>query len=299
MAPPVRLSRRSVVRGAAALAAASPLVSLGCAKRVPLPGTLRAASAVDGKLRIAQADAGPLQDAGGALIVTGNDEVNQTGDWSYLVVNTGTELHCVDAFCPHAACTLAYVADDREVECPCHGSRFATDGALLGGPAQVGLTKYPVTLTPALDLLIHIYPGNGVFPAVSAGKLIVDLANHPALEAIGGVQVGWPEGTRWVVALIRQDAATVIARDGLCPHLGCIVQPGTCQSGAACTAAPSALRAGDVFLGCPCHQSAFSLDGRRQAGPAPRGLGKWDVVFDSAAGTITVDLTKPPGDAPA
>lgn len=44
-------------------------------------------------------------------------------------------LHLVSALCPHLGCTVGFNDVEKTWECPCHGSRFATDGALLQGPA--------------------------------------------------------------------------------------------------------------------------------------------------------------------
>ena len=37
--------------------------------------------------------------------------------------------------CPHMGCALRYNAQERSWDCPCHGSRFGEDGALLDNPA--------------------------------------------------------------------------------------------------------------------------------------------------------------------
>lgn len=37
--------------------------------------------------------------------------------------------------CTHMGCTLAHNKEDDTLDCPCHGSRFATDGQVLWGPA--------------------------------------------------------------------------------------------------------------------------------------------------------------------
>ncbi|MFL6073539.1 MAG: FAD-dependent oxidoreductase [Mycobacteriales bacterium] len=43
--------------------------------------------------------------------------------------------HLVSATCTHLGCVVAFNDTDRSWECPCHGSRFSTDGAVLQGPA--------------------------------------------------------------------------------------------------------------------------------------------------------------------
>jgi len=61
----------------------------------------------------------------------------------------------VDARCPHAACTVGWPAGGGDVVCPCHLSRFTTGGALLQGPATVGLTPLAAT-ADALGVVVTI-----------------------------------------------------------------------------------------------------------------------------------------------
>ncbi|MFF3215618.1 Rieske 2Fe-2S domain-containing protein [Streptomyces sp. NPDC002886] len=44
-------------------------------------------------------------------------------------------LHAVSAVCTHLGCLVAFNNAERTWECPCHGSRFGIDGAILQGPA--------------------------------------------------------------------------------------------------------------------------------------------------------------------
>ena len=37
--------------------------------------------------------------------------------------------------CPHMGCALKYNAAEHSWDCPCHGSRFGEDGALIDNPA--------------------------------------------------------------------------------------------------------------------------------------------------------------------
>lgn len=45
------------------------------------------------------------------------------------------ELHGVSAVCTHLGCLVNFNPAERSWDCPCHGSRFATDGTVLEGPA--------------------------------------------------------------------------------------------------------------------------------------------------------------------
>ncbi|MFI6512644.1 FAD-dependent oxidoreductase [Streptosporangium sp. NPDC050855] len=53
---------------------------------------------------------------------------------------TGT-LHAVSAICTHMGCVVGFNEAERSWECPCHGSRFGVDGAVLQGPAVTPLEK--------------------------------------------------------------------------------------------------------------------------------------------------------------
>jgi len=45
------------------------------------------------------------------------------------------ELRAVSARCTHLGCIVSWNGAERSWDCPCHGSRFGTDGSVLAGPA--------------------------------------------------------------------------------------------------------------------------------------------------------------------
>jgi nitrite reductase/ring-hydroxylating ferredoxin subunit len=60
-----------------------------------------------------------------------NREPNQPIGAVYLrkVANGGVE--CFNAICPHAGCFVAYAADRKVFQCPCHTSSFLLDGSRI------------------------------------------------------------------------------------------------------------------------------------------------------------------------
>lgn len=51
------------------------------------------------------------------------------------------QVHLRSAVCPHLGCIVDWNAAERTWDCPCHGSRFATDGTVLNGPAVSPLAE--------------------------------------------------------------------------------------------------------------------------------------------------------------
>ncbi|MEV5886149.1 FAD-dependent oxidoreductase [Streptomyces sp. NPDC052020] len=50
-------------------------------------------------------------------------------------------LHAVSSRCTHLGCLVNFNAAERAWECPCHGSRFDTDGKVIQGPATRPLER--------------------------------------------------------------------------------------------------------------------------------------------------------------
>lgn len=89
----------------------------------------------------------PSEAAGATVARTADVAVGSgviVGDLVVTQPRTG-EFVALSTTCPHAGCRVSTVADGA-ITCPCHGSRFDLDGAVLRGPAREPLRSRPVTV---------------------------------------------------------------------------------------------------------------------------------------------------------
>jgi Rieske Fe-S protein len=285
------LSRRQMVRRAALLAGVPALARFapGCARRLTPEREIEVPCPADPgqRLLLSPGVAPELGRAGGAVVVRIRGSSGGQ-DRFLLVANAGAGFVAVDGLCTHQGCEVTWVQEDRQVECPCHLSRFASDGAVLHPPASAPLTAYPASLDASGNVVVQLAPGDGVFPAVQNGQLVVLLANYPALQSPGGSVLGHAEGHPGPIILARLNDGGYVALDGTCTHLGCTVHPA--QPG---------------ILHCPCHGSMFSISpdssdpqhphptpGWAMVGPASPPLATFQTTLSSDLKTLTV--TFPP-----
>ncbi|RGD61793.1 Rieske (2Fe-2S) protein [Kitasatospora xanthocidica] len=123
-------SRRTVLCGAAAVLAAGGTVAVtGCSS------SSSSGSAPKGPVDLGPASAVP--EGGGKVFREQKIVVTQPTAGQYKAFN---------ARCTHAGCLVDQVKNNQ-IQCPCHGSRFAvTDGAVQDGPASSPLPAYTVTV---------------------------------------------------------------------------------------------------------------------------------------------------------
>ncbi|SER11503.1 Glycine/D-amino acid oxidase [Gracilibacillus ureilyticus] len=85
-------------------------------------------------------------------IGTKNDEIDQLkqnsamkmkhhGQTIGLFKDSQNKIHAVDTTCTHLGCEVNWNDTEKSWDCPCHGSRFQYDGAVIEGPAIEPLNK--------------------------------------------------------------------------------------------------------------------------------------------------------------
>ena len=65
---------------------------------------------------------------------------DSAGEWATYVDEEGA-VHSVSPTCTHLGCLVSFSHAEKAWECPCHGSRFGLDGAVLQGPATRPLKR--------------------------------------------------------------------------------------------------------------------------------------------------------------
>lgn len=85
--------------------------------------------------------------AGTTLASSGAMGIAQTSLGAFLVTRTGaTSAVALTATCTHEGCTITGFSGSQFV-CPCHGSEFATSGAVVKGPANRSLQQFNAQVT--------------------------------------------------------------------------------------------------------------------------------------------------------
>lgn len=71
------------------------------------------------------------------------------GDKKALIIRdfaNPTQLIAVNPTCTHAGCTVAWQTEQKAFVCPCHDSRYTSDGKVKQGPAEKPLATYAIKL---------------------------------------------------------------------------------------------------------------------------------------------------------
>lgn len=108
------------------------------------PGCGGAQDTLAAPVTLTIADFPELATDGGIAVVA----TSKTGHEHPLIVqNEGGVYTALSSECNHAGCSVNLAG--AQFKCPCHGSAFALDGALIKGPATLPLLA--LTVTPSSD----------------------------------------------------------------------------------------------------------------------------------------------------
>ncbi|MGQ9350912.1 QcrA and Rieske domain-containing protein [Mycolicibacterium gilvum] len=123
----MEIPRKTVLVGASVGVAA--IAVAACSRGSESPGSSPGSSAPSGEKLASTSDV-PV----GSGTIVGEVVVTQP---------VAGEFKAFSAVCTHTGCLLNKVADGT-IDCPCHGSRFSLDGAVVNGPAEKPLQPVAV-----------------------------------------------------------------------------------------------------------------------------------------------------------
>lgn len=71
---------------------------------------------------------------------------------SVAIYRDSDQVYAISTVCTHLGCIVKPIDDG--FDCPCHGTKFAKNGAVLKGPAPVGLPWYELKHLGGDDFLV-------------------------------------------------------------------------------------------------------------------------------------------------
>lgn len=70
------------------------------------------------------------------------------------IVRTPQGFYAVSAVCTHLGCITQWKPELSQIACPCHGSKFTSDGTKIEGPAPAPLPHFAISLTADGELSV-------------------------------------------------------------------------------------------------------------------------------------------------
>jgi cytochrome b6-f complex iron-sulfur subunit len=96
------------------------------------------------------------------------NSVTYFADQLTYLVRVTQGFYAESAICQHLGCITQWHPEEDLIECPCHGSRYQKDGAIVRGPTTRPLPHFAMRLMPDGTLLID---KSAVVPATQILKV--------------------------------------------------------------------------------------------------------------------------------
>lgn len=82
------------------------------------------------------------------------NSVSYIEDQQVYIVRRTDGFFAISAVCTHLGCITQWKPEAKQIACPCHGSKFRTDGTKMEGPAPRPLPHFSITLTADGELRV-------------------------------------------------------------------------------------------------------------------------------------------------
>ncbi len=117
--------------------------------------TLPPPAVVNGQVILTLADYPALATTGGSVVL---QRIDGFAD-PIAVVRTGPgSVVAVDGMCTHLCCSVELDSNGAQWLCPCHGSTFAIDGSVTGGPARFDLPRFAAQIVGETIVISMLRP---------------------------------------------------------------------------------------------------------------------------------------------
>jgi cytochrome b6-f complex iron-sulfur subunit len=120
----------------------------------------------------------------------------------FWLVNDDLGLRAIHSTCTHLQCLFSWDQEKQLFVCPCHGSEFSRDGAVLRGPATRDLDSFPILLVDEDDQILSQTDKESAAPVAVAQYLPKPSESAP---------LSGEEEQRRVVVTVRVDTGLKIA----------------------------------------------------------------------------------------
>ena len=73
----------------------------------------------------------------------------------FLVRTGDSTVTALDSTCTHLGCRVSWNPGTKELQCPCHGGRYDSSGAVTGGPPPAPLATFDTKISDG-DVLVRV-----------------------------------------------------------------------------------------------------------------------------------------------
>jgi len=80
------------------------------------------------------------------------------GEPTYLITdNSGLDVknYAINSICTHLGCVVPWISAENKFICPCHGSQYDADGAVVRGPAPLSLALAHVNVDESQKIVFR------------------------------------------------------------------------------------------------------------------------------------------------
>jgi len=111
--------------------------------------------------RFKEGEFGGTFNLGGEILPESGSAPSWFPEGRFHISSTENGLLALYGVCTHLGCLPKWAPSNNRFECPCHGSKYNSDGTWIEGPAPRGLDRFPVTIIYGDGTTVNTDVSNG------------------------------------------------------------------------------------------------------------------------------------------